>query len=378
MPFQSKRPELRIDQEVKDELEQISKSRTESSNRTERAKMMLEYSKGTTVSEIARQLLTNRPKVERCIDKALQLGALTALDDLPRSGKPPEITAEAKAWLVNLACKKPKALGYSFELWTNRLLAKHAREHCKEEGHPSLEKINRGTVSKILNKSDVRPHKITYYLERRDPDFDRKMTQVLHVYKQVELIKQRGDDPPPITVVSYDEKPGIQAIASVAPDLPPVPGKYSCIARDYEYKRHGTVSLLAGIDLLNGQVHGMVADRHRSREFLQYLKMLDETYSKDITIRMILDNHSAHISKETRQYLAGVPNRFDFVFTPTHGSWLNIIESLFARMTKTFLRGIRVDSKNEMKQRIRKWIEEINESPVVFRWKWKLDTISVQ
>lgn len=378
MPFQSKRPELRIDQEVKDELEQISKSRTESSNRIERAKMMLEYSKGTTVSEIARQLLTNRPKVERCIDKALQLGALTALDDLPRSGKPPEITAEAKAWLVNLACKKPKELGYSFELWTNRLLAKHAREHCKEEGHRSLEKINRGTVSKILNKSDVRPHKITYYLERRDPDFDRKMTQVLHVYKQVELIKQMGEDPPPITVVSYDEKPGIQAIASVAPDLPPVPGNYSCVARDYEYKRHGTVSLLAGIDLLNGQVHGMVADRHRSREFVQYLKMLDETYSKDITIRIILDNHSAHISKETRQYLAGVPNRFDFVFTPTHGSWLNIIESLFAKMTKTFLRGIRVDSKNEMKQRIRKWIEEINESPVVFRWKWKLDTISVQ
>jgi transposase len=378
MPFQRKRAELKIDQEVKDKLKQISKSRTESNNRIERAKIMLEYSKGTTVSEIARQLMTNRPKVERCIDKALQLGALTALADLPRSGKPPEITTEAKAWLVNLACKKPKELGYSFELWTNRLLAKHAQEHCKEEGYPSLEKINRGTVSKILNKSDVRPHKISYYLERRDPDFDRKMTQVLHVYKQVELIKKMGEDAPPITVVSYDEKPGIQAIASVAPDLPPVPGKYSCIARDYEYKRHGTVSLLAGIDLLSGQVHGLVTDRHRSREFIQYLKMLDKTYSKDITIRMILDNHSAHISKETRQYLAGVPNRFDFVFTPTHGSWLNIIESLFAKMTKTFLRGIRVDSKNEIKQRIRKWIEEVNESPVVFRWKWKLDTISAQ
>ncbi|MFC1864063.1 IS630 family transposase [Thermodesulfobacteriota bacterium] len=377
MPFQRKRAELKINQEIQDKLEQISKSRTESYTRIERAKVMLEYSKGTTVSEIARRLLTNRPKVERCIDKALQLGALTALDDLPRSGKPPEITTEAKAWLVNLACKKPKELGYSFELWTNRLLSKHAREHCRDEGHPSLETISRGTVSKILNKSDVRPHKISYYLERRDPDFDHKMIQVLHVYKQVELIKQMGEDAPPITVVSYDEKPGIQAIASVAPDLPPIPGKYSCIARDYEYKRHGTVSLLAGIDLLSGQVHGMVTDRHRSREFVQYLKMLDETYLKDITIRIILDNHSAHISKETRQYLAEVPNRFDFVFTPTHGSWLNIIESLFAKMTKTFLRGIRVDSKDEMKQRIRKWIEEINESPVVFRWKWKLDTILV-
>ncbi|MGD9163075.1 MAG: helix-turn-helix domain-containing protein, partial [Desulfobacteraceae bacterium] len=215
MPFQRKRPKLVIDQDIKEQLERISKSRTENFNRIERAKIILEYSSGTTVSEIARIFLTNRPKVERCIDKALQLGALTALDDLPRPGKPPEITAEAKTWLVNLACKKPKELGYSFELWTNRLLAKHAREHCKAEGHPSLQKINRGTVSKILNKSDVHPHKITYYLERRDPDFDRKMTQVLHVYKQVELIKQMGKKAPPITVVSYDEKPGIQAIENI-------------------------------------------------------------------------------------------------------------------------------------------------------------------
>jgi len=376
MPFKRKRPELVITQEVKQKLEQISRSRTESASRVERAKIILNYSEGVTVSAIARLLSTNRPKVERCIDKALQLGALTALDDLPRPGKPPEITPEAKAWLVNLACQKPKELGYSFELWTNRLLAKHVREHCKENGHPSLAKINRGTISKILNKSDVRPHKITYYLERRDPDFDRKMTQVLHVYKQVELIKQMGEDGPPVTVVSYDEKPGIQAISSVAPDLSPVPGKYSCIARDYEYKRHGTLSLLAGIDLLNGQVHGIVADRHRSREFVQYLKMLDANYPKDIIIRIILDNHSAHISKETREYLATVPNRFDFVFTPTHGSWLNIIESLFAKMAKTFLRGIRVESKDDLKQRILKWIEELNESPVVFRWKWRLDTIS--
>ena len=174
MPFKRKRPDLVITQEVQQKLVQISKSRSESASRIERSKMLLEYSQGSTVSAIARQLSTNRPKVERCIDKALQLGPLTALDDLPRPGKPPKITPEAKAWVVNLACQKPKELGYSFELWTNRLLAKHAREHCKENGHPSLARINRGTISKILNKSDVRPHKITYYLERRDPDPEAK------------------------------------------------------------------------------------------------------------------------------------------------------------------------------------------------------------
>jgi transposase len=376
MPFERKRATLLLTPEVQEELIKISKSRSERASRVERATINLLYAEGATISAIARELSTNRPKIERCVDKALQLGALASLDDLPRSGKPPDITAEAKAWLISIACQKPKDLGYSYELWTNRSLAKHARDHCEKAGHLSLSRINRGTVSKILKKSDVRPHKITYYLERRDPDFDRKMIEVLHVYKQVELIRENEEQEPAVAIISYDEKPGIQAISSKAPDLLPVVGKYSCVARDYEYERHGTVSFLAGINLINGRVHGMVADRHRSREFVEFLKMVDSQYSEDIAIRIILDNHSAHISKETRAYLATVPNRFEFIFTPTHGSWLNIIESLFAKMAKTFLRAIRVDSKDELKQRILKWVEEVNETPVVFRWKYGLDSIS--
>ncbi len=111
------------------------------------------------------------------------MGASTALDDLPRPGKPRKITPEARTWFVSLACQKPKDIGYSYELWINRLLAKHAREHSVDAGHPSLANINCGTVSKILKKSGIRPHKISYYLERRDPDFDLKMADVLCVYK---------------------------------------------------------------------------------------------------------------------------------------------------------------------------------------------------
>lgn len=375
MPFERKRPELVLKPEVVIQLEQISKSRTEKASRVERAKMILKYSYNESISSIARQLSTNRPKIERCIDKALHLGPLVSLDDLPRSGKPRTITPEARAWLVNLACQKPKELGYSFELWTNRLLADHARKHCTKAGHPSLKNINRGTISKILQKSGVRPHKITYYIERRDPDFDKKMAQVLHVYKEVELIKQ-NDESPPFAYLSYDEKPSIQAIQNTASDLPPIPGKYPSIARDSEYKRHGTVSLLAGIDLVTGQVQGMVTNRHRSREFIQFLTMLNKYYPKDITIKIILDNHSAHLSKETRLYLSNIPNRFEFIFTPKHGSWLNIIESLFAKMANTFLRGIRVKNKNELKQRINKWLQELNETPIVFRWKYGIDSLS--
>jgi len=203
------------------------------------------------------------------------------------------------------------------------------------------------------------------------------MKQVLHVYKQVELWHKTGAPSELVAVLSYDEKPGIQAIQNTAPDLPPVPGLHAAISRDHEYIRHGTLSLLAGIDLLSGEVLGLVRDRHRSAEFIEFLRMTDAQYPSDARIRIVLDNHSAHISKETRAYLVTVPNRFDFVFTPTHGSWLNLIESFFGKMAKTLLRGIRVSSKEELRARIEMYLREVNEDPVVFRWKYKLETLSV-
>ena len=378
MPFQSRRAPLVLSAEIRERLTVISKARTQEKSHVERARMLLAYADGTSVSAIARQLGTNRPKVERCIEKALELGALAALDDLPRSGKPPTITPEARAWLVALACQKPTELGYSYELWTTDLLARHASQHGPENGHPSLAKLARGTVSKILRKVPVQPHKIAYYLERRDPDFEPKMAQVLCVYQQVELVRQSGQAPEAglVAYLSYDEKPGIQALENVAPDLPPVPGAHPCVGRDHEYVRHGTMSLLAGIDLLTGEVQGLMAERHRSREFIDFLKKIDAHYAETMTLRLVLDNHSAHLSKETRDYLATRPNRFEFVFTPTHGSWLNLIEGFFAKMARTMLRGIRVKSKAELKERVEKYLTEVNETPVVFRWKYGLESVA--
>lgn len=141
------------------------------------------------------------------------------------------------------------------------------------------------------------------------------------------------------------------------------------MGRDYEYKRHGTLSILASLDLHDGHVVAQVEDRHRSREFVALLKQLDTYYPPGATIRIILDNHSAHISKETRAYLATRPNRFKYVHTPTHGSWLNLVETLFGKMAHTFLKQIRVKSKAELKERILLGIGEINAAPVVHRWK---------
>ena len=379
MPFASRRASLVLSDEMRATLKSIARSRSESAQRVERARILLDYAAGKTVSEMARAIGTNRPKVERCIDKGLQLGALAALGDLPRKGRPGRISAEARAWVVSLACVKPKDLGYPEELWTTRLLASHVRAHCEQAGHPSLSQLARGTVSKILAGCQLRPHKIEYYLEKRDPAFEQKMAQVLVVYKLVQLARKREQAPDsPLTVfVSYDEKPGIQAIGGVAPDLPPQPGRHAATGRDDEYKRHGTVTLLAGLDLTTGHIHRTVVERHRSREFVAFLRQLDGAYPVGARIRLVLDNHSAHVSKETRAYLATTANRFEFVFTPVHGSWLNLVESFFAKLTNTLLRGMRVESKEELKQRIELYIDRLNDDPVVYKWTYTMDEISV-
>ena len=155
---------------------------------------------------------------------------MSALDDRPRPGREATITAEAKAWIVDLACRKAKDLGYPHELWTTRLLARHVREHGPAEGHACLAKLAQGTLCNILNEQEIKPHKVRYYLERRDPEFKQRMAEVLCVYREVKLIKetaaaakQKPSDA--VAIVSYDEKPGIQAIATTAPDLPPEPGR---------------------------------------------------------------------------------------------------------------------------------------------------------
>ena len=356
----------------------IARSRTEPASRVERARMLLAYREDPSFFAVGQAVGVHHQTVQRCVERALVYGAMAALEDRPRPGREPTISAEAKTWVVNLACRKAKELGYPHEMWTTRLLARHAREHGPVEGHACLARLAQGTLVSILNEQEIKPHKVRYYLERRDPEFKQKMAEVLCVYGEVKLIKetaaaakQKPSDA--VAIVSYDEKPGIQAIATTAPDLPPVPGRAATFARDHEYKRQGTVSLLAGIDLLTGQVHALVRDRHRSREFIEFLKLLDAAYPAHTAIKLILDNHSAHISKETRTWLAEQPaGRFEFTFTPKHGSWLNLVEGFFSKFARSVLRHIRVTSKHELKQRIMAGIQDINRHPVIHTWSYKL------
>ena len=363
------------------QLESIARSRTEPAGRVERSRILLAYRQDPSFYAVGQAMGLHAQTVQRCIERAKAEGALAALDERARPGKEPTITVEAKTWVVALACRKAKELGYPHEVWTTRLLAEHARAHGPAEGHSCLSGLAQGTVCKILDAQEVKPHKLRYYLERRDPQFKVKMAQVLCVYSQVNVLKKAATaamkknrkPSEAVTVISYDEKPGIQAIATTAPDLPPEPGVHPTFTREFEYKRHGTVSLLAGIDLVTGRIHALVTDRHRSREFIDFLKLVDAAYPAHTAIHLILDNHSAHISKETNAWLATRPaGRFEFTFTPKHGSWLNLIEGFFSKLARSVLRHIRVASKQELKDRILAAIDHFNEKPVVHTWSYKL------
>ena len=371
MAGESRRSKLILTAEELKSLQQISRSTKAEVRESARAAILVRYHAGEPVASIARSVGMTRKSVAKWIARALAIGALGALKDTYHRPKAPVITEEACAWVVSVACRKPKDLGYAAELWTRSALAAYVRTHAVETGHPSLAKAAKATIQRILAKQELHPERIKYYLERRDPQFDKKMKNILLVYKAVSLQNEGGSEAgnAAMTVtVSMDEKPGVQAIANTAPDLPPVPGQHPEIARDHEYRRLGTCSILAALDLHDGHITARVERRHRSVEFIALLKDLDAYYPPECTIRVILDNHSAHISKETYSYLETRPNRFHYVLTPKHGSWLNIVETLFGKMARTFLKHIRVQSWEELRRRILLGIEEINASPVVHRW----------
>ena len=373
----SQRSKISVSEKDKSELLRISKSKTLPHREVIRSTILLKYMDNQTITSIANDCNTNRPLVERCIDKAIAFGVMVALKDLPGRGIKPTITDDAKSWVLSIACTPPKELGFANEVWTYSLLIKHIRKICNENGYECLGKIGKGVLNGILTKGNIKPHKINYYLEKRDPEFESKMATVLYVYKEVLMINDGETKREKHVTISYDEKPGIQAIKNIAAQLQPIPGKYKTLMRDYEYKRLGTLSLLASIDLHTGNIIPYVTERHRSKEFVEFLEIVDKEYPPDWKIRIILDNHSSHISKETKKYLLSKPSRFDFVFTPKHGSWLNMIEMFFSKIARSFLKHIRVESKEELRERIYEGIEEINNEPVIFRWKYKMDEIKV-
>lgn len=367
---------IQLSNEEREELTKISNSRTEPSAHVIRARALLLIEEDDKSNkEIAAECGLSTVALSKLVDRCLAFGPMVALDDLPRSGRSATITDDDKAYVKHIACYKPLDFGYPEELWTQEKLAMHIRNHCVDDGYPNLANINKSMVWKILDVDDLKPFGVRYYLEKRDPDFEEKMKKVLMVYKEVQIAIETETDSGTITI-SYDEKPSIQALECTVDDQPMAAG-HGFIARDSDYIRHGTVTLLAGMNLVTGEITPLVRDTHTSRDFIDFLKLVDERYRDAESIRIVLDNLKTHTSKEVMEFLSDHPGRFTFVFTPKHGSWLNIIESFFGKMSRAMLRGIRVGSKEELTERIYAYIDEVNRDPVVYRWKYKMDEVEV-
>src|ERR1039458_5116174 len=257
MAGKTRLPKLVLSADQLSELQQLGQSRTASLREVQRAPMPCRYHKGETITGIARAMEITRKSVRKWIDKALAMGAEAALKDAYHRPRAPVITEEARAWVIHLACSKPKELGYAAELWTRSLLARHVRREAMQAGHPSLSRAPKATVQRILAEQPLHPERVRYYLEKRDPAFEGRMRGILLVYQGVALrneAQRGGEGRPTVITVSVDEEPGLQAIANTAPDLPPVPGKHPDVGRDHEYKRLVTCSILAALDLHEGQI----------------------------------------------------------------------------------------------------------------------------
>ena len=238
MPFTTNRQALKLAVDEKQRLESLRRSRSGAKREVLHAGILLDLASGMSDGAVARGNGVNRHTVALCARKFLQFGLEAALGELPRPGKVRRIPDDAIAWMQNCACQKPKELGYAYELWTYSLLQEHVRKHSVDAGHPSLIELSRSRLHRILTQSEIRPHKIRYSVERRDPEFEAKMAVVLHLYKEVEIVNAelvKGTlKEPPVVTISYDEKPGIQALATTTPDLPPAPRRYRSHLRDSE------------------------------------------------------------------------------------------------------------------------------------------------
>ena len=346
-----------------------------------RVRILLLRDSGETLVSIAERVGLAADSVRPCAARCLEGGVERAPSDGARSGRPREIDDADRAFVVDLACQRPADLGYAAELWTNDLLTAHVRKTAEAAGHPRLATVATGTVHNILANAQLKLHKMTYYCERRDHNLEAKTRDVLLLYKQLSFrFDENGDLIPweegqEARVLSHDEKPGIRDAHEHCPDLRHEAGGRGTVGRDYEHGRLGTLSLLASIDLPAGEATPLVGETHKSSDYVEFLRILDGKYPKSDLIRIVLDDVSARTSAETRRYLATVPGRFEFVSAPKHGSWLNLVEGLFSRMTRQMLRGIRVSSKDELKERILRYFKEVNAEPVVYRWKWNLSDI---
>lgn len=342
---------LGLSQDQKSELESLLRNGNTAQRTALRCRLLLLAHQGIANQAIAEQLNLSRPTV-LAVRSAFARDGLSAITQVRRRKRSNKVlTPELERKILDTTLKTRPGDGSTH--WSVRLLAKQLH-------------VSRTLVHRVWQRHDVQPHRVERFKLSNDPLFEEKVRDIVGLYL---------DPPDRALVLCVDEKSQIQALDRTAPILPLRPGLPE--RQTYDYKRHGTTTLFAAFNILNGKVIGTCQSRHRSREFVRFLNYLGKELPADQQIHLIMDNYCTHKSAEVQRWLRRKERnlRFHFHFTPTSSSWLNQVERFFALITERMIRRGTFHSAKELEKAIYQWLATWNGTPAPFVWKASADVI---
>ena len=328
-------------------LEKCSRSQTEPRNLIFRSQILLRCDAGQSVGLVAQELSTTANTVYKWLNRYQRFG-LEGIKDLPRPGQPKKLSAQKVKEVLRITQTQiPREATH----WSLRLMAKHTG-------------LTIWQVQQIWHTAGLKPHRLKTFKFSNDPQFAEKVTDIVGLYM---------NPPENAVILSVDEKTQIQALDRTQPMLPLRPGQVQ--RRTHDYKRNGTRSLYAAFDILTGKVLGRVTQKHRSKEFLDFLRQVERNIPKELDLHLILDNSSTHKTNSVKDWLEKHP-RVKVHFTPTSASWLNAVEGWFSQLERRALyRGV-FCSVNELRDAIHHFIKTYNANLAKpFIWNKKASVI---
>ena len=347
----------RLSRSIRTALQTIVRQQCAEARLHRRARMILLAADGEPISAIARTVGTFRPRVIHWLRQFEEFG-VQGLQDMPRSGRPEEITPLERHQVIATACRSPKEFGFHRTVWSQKSLTK-AVVRAK-----LVRSISRATVGRILDEAEIKPHRVKMWCHSRDPAYQKKMRAIVKLY----VNPPKGEP-----LLCVDEKTGMQAL-SRARELQP-PGARRAARFEFEYKRNGTRCLFACFNTGTGKVLGRCTKQRKRPDFFAFMDLVASVY-RQRRVHVVLDNLNTH--KDTTrgrfvtQWNRRHGNRFRFYYTPTHGSWLNQIELWFAIVSRRILRYGNFHTPNELIKDIRAFIREWNDKEAhPFRWTYQ-------
>jgi transposase len=338
---------MRYSEEDRKQLLRLARGRNTAQKVVLRAKIALLIMEGVKKKHIAEQLRTSRPTVNLWVQRYTEGGIEAILRDASRPGRVPKITKEQEKAVVEATLR---SIPDNATHWSIRLMAK-------------TQNISRMAIQRIWKKYNLKPHLMKKFKLSHDPHFIEKVKDIVGLYV---------NPPDKALVFCVDEKSQIQALDRTQPGLPLRTGYTATIPHDY--KRHGTTTLFAALNVLNGKVIGECMPRHRQNEFLKFLRKIQQETPKDMDLHLIIDNYGSHKTEKVKKWLRKNP-RFTLHFIPTSSSWLNMVEIFFSALTmKRIRRGV-FRSVKELKRAIMDYIEKHNNNCKKFVWTKDTDTI---